>query len=132
MWKVQGGHGPPPGGITTDQVVTDDEGNVWVFGADETEAQSNAQRVLWTEEPVHLCRDQDVLDTWFSSSLLPFSSFRWPQQQPGSEFYPLSLMETGHDILFFWVARMVMVAHIVLGNLPFKVLFVFQLNFAHV
>ena len=136
MWKIQGGaSGPLPSATTTGEAVTDDEGNLWVFGADEFEAISNAQRVLQTklESDVHLTRDEDVLDTWFSSALLPFSNFHWPQHQPGStkdfsKFYPLSLMETGHDILFFWVARMVMVAHLVLGNLPFKVCLSFSLR----
>ena len=50
-----------------------------------------------------------MLDTWFSSGLFPFSVFKWPQETPDfSRFYPTTLLETGHDILFFWVARMVM------------------------
>jgi valyl-tRNA synthetase len=66
-------------------------------------------------------RDQDVLDTWFSSGLLPFSVFNWPNESEESKkFFPLSLMETGHDILFFWVARMVMLSMELTGNVPFK------------
>ena len=54
-------------------------------------------------------QDEDVLDTWFSSGLFPFSVFGWPRETPDlARFYPTSLLETGHDILFFWVARMVM------------------------
>ena len=54
-------------------------------------------------------QDEDVLDTWFSSGLFPFSVFQWPQQTADLErFYPGALLETGRDILFFWVARMVM------------------------
>ena len=54
-------------------------------------------------------QDDDVLDTWFSSGLWPFSTMGWPQQTPDlQKFYPGALLETGHDILFFWVARMVM------------------------
>jgi len=50
-----------------------------------------------------------VLDTWFSSGLWPFSTMGWPNQTPDlAQFYPGALLETGHDILFFWVARMVM------------------------
>ena len=50
-----------------------------------------------------------MLDTWFSSGLWPFSTMGWPQQTPDlKKFYPGALLETGHDILFFWVARMVM------------------------
>ena len=58
---------------------------------------------------LELTQDEDVLDTWFSSGLFPFSVFGWPDQTEDLEaFYPTSLLETGHDILFFWVARMVM------------------------
>ena len=54
-------------------------------------------------------QDEDVLDTWFSSGLFPFSVFGWPRQtQDLARFYPTTLLETGHDIIFFWVARMVM------------------------
>ena len=54
-------------------------------------------------------QDEDVLDTWFSSGLWPFSTMGWPNQTPDlAQFYPGALLETGHDILFFWVARMVM------------------------
>ncbi|VDQ16767.1 unnamed protein product, partial [Trichobilharzia regenti] len=52
-------------------------------------------------------QDSDVLDTWFSSQLFPFSVFGWPDQTADLKaYYPGSLLETGHDILFFWVARM--------------------------
>ncbi len=55
-------------------------------------------------------QDEDVLDTWFSSSLFPISALGWPDNtQDLKEFYPLSVMETGADILFFWVARMAMI-----------------------
>ena len=61
------------------------------------------------------------MDTWFSSSLLPFSNFQWPSDTVDlKKNFPLSLMETGHDILFFWVARMVMISHILFKELPFK------------
>ena len=54
-------------------------------------------------------QDEDVLDTWFSSGLWPFSTLGWPEQTPDLKyFYPTSYMETGYDILFFWVARMIM------------------------
>ena len=60
-------------------------------------------------------QENDVLDTWFSSAILPFSIFGWPKSTEDIErYYPLSLMETGHDILFFWVARMVMLGQ---GNI---------------
>ena len=54
-------------------------------------------------------QDEDVLDTWFSSGLFPFSTLGWPGATRDLErFYPTTLLETGHDILFFWVVRMVM------------------------
>ncbi|KRT85570.1 tRNA synthetase [Oryctes borbonicus] len=65
-------------------------------------------------------QDEDVLDTWFSSALLPFSAFGWPNDDELNRYYPLSLMETGHDILFFWVARMVMLGMQLTGKLPFS------------
>ena len=57
-----------------------------------------------------LRQEADVLDTWFSSGLWPFSTLGWPDESAPDlrTFYPTSVMETGHDILFFWVARMVM------------------------
>jgi valyl-tRNA synthetase len=64
-------------------------------------------RFLGKELELH--QDEDVLDTWFSSGLFPFSVFHWPEATPDlAKFYPTALLETGHDILFFWVARMVM------------------------
>ncbi|XP_050420491.1 valine--tRNA ligase-like [Adelges cooleyi] len=68
-----------------------------------------------------ITQEEDVLDTWFSSALLPFSSFGWPDETEDlKKFYPLSVMETGHDILTFWVARMVMLGTYFTGTLPFK------------
>ena len=65
-------------------------------------------------------RDQDVLDTWFSSGLFPFSVFGWPDKTEDLEaFYPTSLLETGLDIIFFWVARMVMMGLELTDKLPF-------------
>ena len=58
---------------------------------------------------ISLIRDEDVLDTWFSSGLFPFSTMSWPDNTVDLKtFYPNNVLETGHDILFFWVARMVM------------------------
>src|SRR5438270_1454869 len=69
-----------------------------------------------------LKQDPDVLDTWFSSGLWPFSTFGWPEKTAALEtFYPNSLMETGFDILFFWVARMAMLGLHFMGEVPFRV-----------
>ena len=68
-----------------------------------------------------LKQDEDVLDTWFSSALFPFSVLGWPDKTDELElFYPGSLLETGHDILFFWVARMVFFGQKLMEKLPFK------------
>ncbi|HYQ44892.1 MAG TPA: valine--tRNA ligase [Polyangiaceae bacterium] len=69
----------------------------------------------------NLTQDPDVLDTWFSSALWPFSTLGWPDQTPAlSRFYPTSDMETGYDILFFWVARMMMMGLHFMGEVPFR------------
>jgi valyl-tRNA synthetase len=68
-----------------------------------------------------LTQDADVLDTWFSSGLWPFSTLGWPDKTPAlARFYPSSDMETGYDILFFWVARMMMMGLHFMGDVPFK------------
>ena len=71
-----------------------------------------------------LRQDEDVLDTWFSSSLWPFSTLGWPDRTKALEtFYPNSVMETGFDIIFFWVARMMMMGLHFMGEVPFKTVF---------
>lgn len=62
-------------------------------------------------------QDEDVLDTWFSSGLFPFSVFGWPNESADlGRFFPGALLETGRDILFFWVARMVMMSMSLTGG----------------
>ena len=69
-------------------------------------------------------QDEDVLDTWFSSGLWPFSTLGWPEQTPDLKyFYPTSYMETGYDILFFWVARMIMLGIEFTGKAPFNTVY---------
>jgi valyl-tRNA synthetase len=69
-------------------------------------------------------QDPDVLDTWFSSGLWPFSTLGWPDQPPDYQyFYPTTLMETGYDILFFWVARMIMMGLEFTGKIPFEIVY---------
>ncbi|MDR4492968.1 MAG: class I tRNA ligase family protein [Nitrospirales bacterium] len=66
-------------------------------------------------------QDPDVLDTWFSSALWPFSTLGWPNDQETLEkFYPTSTLVTGLDILFFWVARMIMMGMKFTGQVPFQ------------
>ena len=71
-----------------------------------------------------LTQDEDVLDTWFSSALWPFATLGWPEQtRELKTFYPTSVMETGHDILFFWVARMMMMGLHFMKKVPFRTVY---------
>ncbi|MGW8207217.1 MAG: valine--tRNA ligase, partial [Hyphomicrobiaceae bacterium] len=70
---------------------------------------------------VHIYRDEDVLDTWFSSALWPFSTLGWPDNTPElKRYYPTSVLVTGFDIIFFWVARMMMMGMHFMGEVPFR------------
>ncbi|TXI42343.1 MAG: valine--tRNA ligase [Nitrosomonas sp.] len=76
------------------------------------------------ENPNDWVQDNDVLDTWFSSGLWPFSTLGWPEKTPEmKKFYPNSLLITGHDILFFWVARMILMGEYAEGQAPFPEVF---------
>ena len=81
-----------------------------------------ATRLGVSVDEVELEQDPDVLDTWFSSGLFPFSPLKWPdiQSKDYQAFFPNSMLETGHDIIFFWVARMVMMSFWLTGKAPFK------------
>ncbi|CAH0546633.1 unnamed protein product [Brassicogethes aeneus] len=94
----------------------------WVAARTYEEALEKASKKYnVSPQDIELKQDEDVLDTWFSSALFPFSIFGWPEQTDDIQaFYPTSLLETGHDILFFWVARMVFFGQKLLGKLPFK------------
>ncbi|RYP87329.1 hypothetical protein DL769_000533 [Monosporascus sp. CRB-8-3] len=92
----------------------------WFSGRTEEEAQAKAEKALAGKKFV-LERDEDVLDTWFSSGLWPFSTLGWPNQTPDLKtLYPTSLLETGWDILFFWIARMIMLGLKMVGEIPFR------------
>ena len=72
----------------------------------------------------HIEQDPDVLDTWFSSGLWPFSTLGWPDDTPDlRRFYPTTVMETGYDILFFWVARMIMQGLLYTNDIPFETVY---------
>ena len=73
---------------------------------------------------VNIEQDPDVLDTWFSSGLWPHSTLGWPESTDDLDyFYPTSVLETGYDILFFWVARMIMMGIENTGQVPFRTVF---------
>ncbi|OWF42659.1 valine--tRNA ligase-like [Mizuhopecten yessoensis] len=100
----------------------DTDEKYWVSGRTEEEVrQKAAERFKVSGDKISLRQDEDVLDTWFSSGIFPFSIFGWPEKTNELEaFYPGTLLETGHDIIFFWVARMVTMGLELMGKLPFK------------
>ena len=74
---------------------------------------------------IALTQDEDVLDTWFSSGLWTFGTLGWPEQTPElATFHPSSVLVTGFDIIFFWVARMIMMTLKFTGEVPFKKVYV--------
>ena len=99
-----------------------------VFVAEEAaEAEAEARRHYG--KAVELRRDEDVLDTWFSSGLWPFSTLGWPDQTPELDrYYPGDVLVTGFDIIFFWVARMMMLGiHFMGGEVPFRTVYIHAL-----
>ena len=98
----------------------DDQGNIYV-GHDEADVRERFQLA----PSLSLTQDEDVLDTWFSSALWPFSTLGWPEKSPDIDtFYPTSCLVTGFDIIFFWVARMVMMGLECLDDVPFKDIYI--------
>ena len=92
------------------------------------EAAYAAAREFYGEDDVVLNRDPDVLDTWFSSALWPFSTLGWPEQTPELDrYYPTDVLITGFDILFFWVARMMMMGLEFMGEVPFHTVYIHAL-----
>ena len=99
----------------------DDDGKVYVA---ETEAEAQAE----AGAGVKLMRDPDVLDTWFSSALWPFSTLGWPEQTAEvKRYYPAETLITGFDIIFFWVARMMMMGIHFMGDVPFRKVYIHAL-----
>ena len=98
----------------------DDDGNFYV-GDNEQEIRNKNN----ISDGINLIQDQDVLDTWFSSSLWPFTTMGWPENTKELEkYYPTSVLVTGFDIIFFWVARMVMMGIKFLDKVPFKTIYI--------
>ncbi|WP_036288053.1 valine--tRNA ligase [Methylocystis sp. ATCC 49242] len=103
----------------------DEDGNVYV---EETEEAAHVAARSRTGADVMLTRDEDVLDTWFSSALWPFSTLGWPDETPElSRFYPTNVLVTGFDIIFFWVARMMMMGLHFKKEIPFKDVYIHAL-----
>ncbi len=101
------------------------DGHVFVAG-DEVAAQGDADRHYG--QPTALTRDADVLDTWFSSALWPFSTLGWPDQTAHLQrYYPGDVLVTGFDIIFFWVARMMMMGMHFMGDVPFRTVYIHAL-----
>jgi valyl-tRNA synthetase len=115
------GHQAPAYFVHIDGEPADDsDGERWVSGRTEAEAEEKATK-KFPGKKFHLTRDPDVLDTWFSSGLWPFSTLGWPKKTHDLEtLYPQSMLETGWDILFFWIARMIMLGIKLTGQIPFK------------
>jgi valyl-tRNA synthetase len=98
----------------------DDSDNIYV-GRSEDEVR----RKYSLDDNFALRQDEDVLDTWFSSALWPFSTLGWPQKTPAlDEFYPGNVLVTGFDIIFFWVARMIMMGLKFMDDVPFREVYI--------
>lgn len=119
------------------------DGHIFVEKSEEEALDAAIQHYLahegpwkaWVEEKLEnyqpgdiLTRDEDVLDTWFSSALWPFSTLGWPDKTPELDtYYPTSVLVTGFDIIFFWVARMMMMGNHFMGQEPFHTVYVHAL-----
>ena len=102
------------------QLKDHSDGERWIAGRSWEEAEQKA-KIKFAHTTFKLEQDEDVLDTWFTSGMWPFSIMGWPKKTSDMElFYPTSLLETGWDILFFWVARMIMLGIKLTGKAPFR------------
>lgn len=102
---------------------------IW-YGPDDTvfcamdDADAHAQAEAKFGKPVELRQDEDVLDTWFSSGIWAHGTLGWPEKTPElARYYPTDVLVTGHDLIFFWVARMMMMSLYFTGEVPFKQVF---------
>ncbi|MGH6661447.1 MAG: valine--tRNA ligase [Rhodospirillales bacterium] len=101
------------------------DGEIYV---EETDDEAQAKADDYYGKAVTLKRDEDVLDTWFSSALWPFSTLGWPDQTPElKRYYPTDVLITGFDIIFFWVARMMMMGLHFMGEVPFRTVYIHAL-----
>ena len=99
----------------------------WVAAKTEEEAKQKAAKKWKIDDlsKISVEQDSDVLDTWFSSGILPFSIFGWPDKNSEElkTFFPTDLLETGHDIIFFWVARMIFMSYFFMDDIPFHTVY---------
>ncbi len=103
----------------------DEDGNIFVEESEEAALRAARERL---GRDVTLTRDEDVLDTWFSSALWPFSTLGWPDETPElSRYYPTTVLVTGFDIIFFWVARMMMMGLHFQKEVPFRDVYIHAL-----
>ncbi|MEQ8334136.1 valine--tRNA ligase [Nisaea sp.] len=101
------------------------DGTIFV---EETEEAAQAAADAHYGAPTEIIRDEDVLDTWFSSALWPFSTLGWPEKTPELDrYYPGDVLVTGFDIIFFWVARMMMMGIHFMGEVPFSTVYIHAL-----
>ena len=101
------------------------DGEIFV---EETEEEALAEAEKVYGKPVELEREEDVLDTWFSSALWPFSTLGWPDETPElKRYYPTEVLITGFDIIFFWVARMMMMGLHFIDKVPFHTVYIHAL-----
>lgn len=109
-------------------VCTYEDKSIWVAAHSQREALDKAINsfgfsTLVDKSKIEVKQDEDVLDTWFSSGILPFSLFGWPQNERITDSYPLDVLVSGHDILLFWIARMVMISTHFQNDVPFRTAF---------
>ena len=99
----------------------------WIGAKTEEEAKQKAAKKWKVDDlsKISVKQDNDVLDTWFSSGILPFSVFGWPDtnSEELKAFFPTDLLETGHDIIFFWVARMIFMSYFFMDDIPFHTVY---------
>ena len=99
-----------------------------IFAAENEHQVEKLAKKYYKNKTYKLVQETDVLDTWFSSSLWPFATFGWPEKTVSlKRFYPTSVLVTGFDIIFFWVARMLMMGNFFLKDTPFKKVYVHAL-----
>ncbi|KAK4161186.1 mitochondrial valine--tRNA ligase [Cladorrhinum sp. PSN259] len=105
------------------EVEVHDTEERWFTGRTEEEARAKAEKAF-PDKKFKLVRDEDVLDTWFSSGLWPFATLGWPNETPDmARLFPTSVLETGWDIIPFWVARMIFLSIKLTGKVPFSEVF---------